>query len=77
MDPVQSRLALARASVVDFSVAEEPGWFSFNLEDRVVYGLRVFGDPGCSAVTHAVVSVRFRDEWASSDYFSAGDCNLL
>lgn len=37
-------LALARANGIDFGVANEPGWSTFNFEDRVVYDLRAFED---------------------------------
>lgn len=59
---VLSLLALARSNEINFHVAEDLGWFSYNFGDKIVYNLRAVENLGRSTVTYPVVLVRYRDE---------------
>lgn len=52
IDSILGSLELACANNVNFGVAEEPGWFSFNFNNSVMYSLRPVQDPGRSAILH-------------------------
>lgn len=52
-----------RANEIEFGVADEPGWYPFNLGDSIVCDLMAFYDLRRSSVTHPAVPVRYRNEW--------------
>lgn len=58
-DQEQGLLSLARANENLFGVAEKAGCFPFNFEDRIVYSLRAFENPGRSGTLHSAVSVLY------------------
>lgn len=62
VDPVIGLFALARANEIDIGVADEPVWFPFNFEDRIVCDPGAFEDPGHSIVMHLWDPVRYGDE---------------
>lgn len=45
VDPGLGLLARGRANEIDFSVADEPGWFLFNFDDSISYDLWACADP--------------------------------